>query len=104
MKGKIHFVRSQRANAGSMPPFRDARSKFCEDNQLRTVRWRLRQTHREDLMRMRINRRTAVKSADLILIVGAVLAIAMMISAMRHNRRNLQQGLGMRSAVTAPAV
>jgi hypothetical protein len=53
---------------------------------------------------MRINRRTAVKSADLILIVGAVLAIAMMISAMRHNRKTLQQGLGMRSAVTAPAV
>lgn len=104
MKEKIHFVRSSRTNAGSMPHSGDLRSKFCEDNQLRTVRWRLRQTHREDLMRMRINRRTAVKSADLILIVGAVLAIAMMISAMRHNRKNLQQGLGMRSAVTAPAV
>jgi hypothetical protein len=103
MKGKIHFVRSPRTNAGSIPPSRNARSRFCEDNQLRTVRWRLRQTHREDLMRIRINRRTALRSADLILLVGAVLAIAMMISAMRHNRKNLQQGLGMRSAVTAPA-
>lgn len=78
-----------------------ARSKSCEDNQLRMVRWRLRQALREGPMR--INRRTAFKSSDLILIVGAVLAIAMMISAMRHNRKNLQQGLGMQSGVTAPA-
>jgi hypothetical protein len=52
---------------------------------------------------MRINRRTVIRTSDLILIVGAVLAIAMMISAMRHNRKNLQQGLGMQTAVTAPA-
>ncbi|MGA9722136.1 MAG: hypothetical protein WBQ86_06775 [Candidatus Binatus sp.] len=54
-------------------------------------------------MRIRINRRTVIRTSDLILIVGAVLAIAMMISAMRHNRRNLQQGLVTPSAVTALA-
>jgi hypothetical protein len=51
----------------------------------------------------RVSRRNVLKSSDLILIVGAVLAIAMMVSAVRHNRRISQTNMGM-NAVTVATV
>jgi hypothetical protein len=54
-------------------------------------------THREATMR--INGRSIVKSShDLILVVGAVIAIAMIVSKMVHNWRHLPSNLGMNSA------
>ena len=48
---------------------------------------------------MRINGRSIVKSShDLILVVGAVIAIAMIVSKMVHNWRHLPPSLGMTSA------
>ena len=45
---------------------------------------------------MRIKARSIVKSShDLILIVGALIAIAMIVSKMVHNWRNLPPSLGM---------
>ena len=48
---------------------------------------------------MRISGKTFVKSShDLILIVGAVIAIAMIVAKMVHNWRNLPSNLGMSNA------
>ena len=48
---------------------------------------------------MRVNGRTILRSShDLILIVGALIALAMIISKMVHNWRNLPPSLGMDNA------
>ena len=48
---------------------------------------------------MRISGKTLVKSShDLILIIGAVIAIAMIVSMMVHNWRNLPTSLGITNA------
>ena len=53
---------------------------------------------------MRINGRTIVKSShDLILIVGAVIALAMIVGKMVHNWRNLPPSLGMSNAAVMVA-
>ncbi len=50
---------------------------------------------------MRVSRRTILRSShDLILIVGAAIALAMIISKMVHNWRNLPVNLGMNNAAT----
>jgi hypothetical protein len=53
---------------------------------------------------MRFNGKTLVKSShDLILIIGAVIAIAMLVSKMVHNWRNTPAGLGMTNATVMVA-
>ncbi len=53
---------------------------------------------------MRIGGKSAVKSShDLILIVGAVIAIAMIVSKMIHNWRTLPSNLGMTNAAVMMA-
>jgi hypothetical protein len=53
---------------------------------------------------MRISGKTLVKSShDLILIIGAVIAIAMIVSKMVHNWRNLPSSLGMSNAAVMVA-
>ena len=53
---------------------------------------------------MRFNGKTLVKSShDLILIIGAVIAIAMLVSKMVHNWRNAPAGLGMTNATVMVA-
>lgn len=53
---------------------------------------------------MRINGKTLVKSShDMILIIGAVIAIAMIVSKMVHNWRNLPPSLGMSNAAVMVA-
>ncbi len=50
---------------------------------------------------MRVIGRTKIRSShDVILIVGALIAIAMIVSKMVHNWRSLPQNLGMNNAVT----
>ncbi len=50
---------------------------------------------------MRVIGRSKIRSShDVILIVGALIAIAMIVSKMVHNWRSLPQNLGMNSAVT----
>jgi hypothetical protein len=59
-----------------------------------------RQESREAL-KMRVIGRSKIRSShDVILIVGALIAIAMIVSKMVHNWRSLPQNLGMNSAVT----
>ena len=53
---------------------------------------------------MRISGKTLVKSShDMILIIGAVIAIAMIVSKMVHNWRNLPPSLGMSNAAVMVA-
>ena len=53
---------------------------------------------------MRISGKTLVKSShDMILIIGAVIAIAMIVSKMVHNWRNLPPNLGMSNAAVMVA-
>ena len=53
---------------------------------------------------MRINGKTLVKSShDMILIIGAVIAIAMIVSKMVHNWRNLPASLGTSNAAVMVA-
>ncbi|HZC46668.1 MAG TPA: hypothetical protein VE243_09335 [Candidatus Acidoferrum sp.] len=50
---------------------------------------------------MRVNVRSVVRSShDVILIVGAIIAITMIVQKMLHNWRHLPQNMGMDSAVT----
>ena len=51
---------------------------------------------------MRVSRKAAVRSShDVILIVAAMIAMAMIVSKMVHNWRSLPTNLGMNNAVTA---
>ena len=53
---------------------------------------------------MRISGKTLVKSShDLVLIIGAVIAIAMIVSKMVHNWRNSPPSLGMSNAAVMVA-
>ena len=53
---------------------------------------------------MRVNTKTVLRSShDLILIVGAVIALAMIISKMVHNWRDLPPKLGMTNAAVMVA-
>jgi len=53
---------------------------------------------------MRINAKSVAKSShDLVLIVGAVIAIAMIVSEMVHNWRRLPTSLGMTNAAVMVA-
>jgi hypothetical protein len=53
---------------------------------------------------MRISGRTIVRSShDLILVVGAVIAIAMIVGEMVHNWRHLPPSLGMTNAAVMVA-
>lgn len=53
---------------------------------------------------MRIGGKSIAKSShDLILIIGAVIAIAMIVSKMIHNWRNLPQNLGATNAAVMVA-
>ena len=59
--------------------------------------------HQEGIL-MRVNARTLLRSShDLILIVGAVIAIVMIVSKMVHNWKNPPQSLGMSSAAVMVA-
>jgi hypothetical protein len=54
---------------------------------------------------MRIYRRSILRSShDLILIIGAAIAIAMIVSKMRHDWRKLPTTMGMETAVTLAEV
>jgi len=56
---------------------------------------------RLEALKMRVIGRSKIRSShDVILIVGALIAIAMIVSKMVHNWRSLPQNLGMNSAVT----
>ena len=54
---------------------------------------------------MRISRKSILQSShDLILIIGAMIAIAMMVSSLRHHVRLTQPSLGMTTSQIVVAV
>jgi hypothetical protein len=97
LKGKNH-LKSFAVLAPVLLPISIAtRSKSCFiiscDGALRFA------SKRAGRITMRISGRTLVRSShDLILIIGAVIAIAMIVSKMVHNWRNLPSNLGMSNA------
>lgn len=96
MKGKIHFQRLYRSEPG---PLRTPGPAFAISG-LQRVMEQTRQERREAL-KMRVIGRSKIRSShDVILIVGALIAIAMIVSKMVHNWRSLPQNLGMNNAVT----
>jgi hypothetical protein len=96
MKGKIHFRQSCRSEPG---PLRTPGPAFAISGLQRALE-EMRQERREAL-KMRVIGRSKIRSShDVILIVGALIAIAMIVSKMVHNWRSLPPSLGMNSAVT----